>query len=840
MKKITIITFLMALFCLTTQAQSVKLNAQIKTQRLFISKDKVNLAASDFATVAVAANCDYTATADSWMTVSKMKNGNAAIFAQPNYDLTPRQGTVTFTSADGTIKRTLTVTQDGGFGSSDTPISIAKATLNPSSEFQSGEGIDKSYDGDLNTMYHSPWSRGANFPITLTYELAEPSHVDYLKYIPRSNDNSDGNGNFQEVTISYQIEGSTTWVKVGDFNFGGSSSPSTVDFGENGIDNVKYVRVVVKSGKNNYASCVEMQFCKRESGGLSDILSSTFADALCTKLKDGVTREQIEQIPTREIREAALAMLDGTYSTEFRVGEFDPYINPNTLINHLKTNFTYSWYENATGIFFKPGDVAVIFVEGVGKYGIELQVRNFGPEVFSKATYALGNGMNIVKINHRGNGYIDYFIPDLKAWKNAPKVKIHFLNGVESGYFSPHLKGHTKKDWVRLLKNCQGDCFDMRGKYVNCVFPVKNIRAKCPNEGEQLMQQYDDVVRYEQELMGLPKYNYDFPNHQTVTTCEKSSGYMHANNDNCNVPLSAVNDALGYGSNFPTWAIAHELGHVNQTRGFVWRGLMEVTNNLLAAYVQHMFNPTGFHRLENESNRFRYYRYLENNVAKGATWLPSVEGDVFATLVPLYQIMVYTRLAGVCPDAYPDFFEKLRTKGAPDGSGPQQVDYVRQLCHITQIDFVDFFKKVGLLKPIDQWVADYGGAQLTITQSMITSLEKEIAKKGYEKAPEGLIYIDAWNYPIFRDKLPLEGNTIGKGCSKSGNNVRIQHAQWKNVVGFETYTADGKLLHATNYGRGEGGTDAQYTNCMWNTDEKPAYIMAVGYDGTRIKCYEPK
>ena len=63
MKKITIITFLMALFCLTTQAQSVKLNAQIKTQRLFISKDKVNLAASDFATVAVAANCDYTATA---------------------------------------------------------------------------------------------------------------------------------------------------------------------------------------------------------------------------------------------------------------------------------------------------------------------------------------------------------------------------------------------------------------------------------------------------------------------------------------------------------------------------------------------------------------------------------------------------------------------------------------------------------------------------------------------------------------------------------------------------------------------------------------------------------
>ena len=114
MKKITIITFLMALFCLTTQAQSVKLNAQIKTQRLFISKDKVNLAASDFATVAVAANCDYTATADQdWLTIRKTANGNTALFPQTNYDLAYREGTVTFTTADGTIKRTLKVRQDG-------------------------------------------------------------------------------------------------------------------------------------------------------------------------------------------------------------------------------------------------------------------------------------------------------------------------------------------------------------------------------------------------------------------------------------------------------------------------------------------------------------------------------------------------------------------------------------------------------------------------------------------------------------------------------------------------------------------------------------------------------
>lgn len=71
MKRLTVTTFLLALLCSTMLAQSIKLDAPIKTQRLFIAKDIVNLGNSDFATVAVAANCDYTATADSWMTRSE-------------------------------------------------------------------------------------------------------------------------------------------------------------------------------------------------------------------------------------------------------------------------------------------------------------------------------------------------------------------------------------------------------------------------------------------------------------------------------------------------------------------------------------------------------------------------------------------------------------------------------------------------------------------------------------------------------------------------------------------------------------------------------------------------
>lgn len=830
MKRITITTLLFALLTVTMQAQSVKLgHPNVKTQRLFIAKNVVNLGSSDFATVAVAANCDYSVTSDEdWLTIRKMANGNAALFAQTNYNLTGREAKVTFASADETIKRTLTVTQEGyEIGDDLVPIASAKA-----SQSQSGEGIDCSFDGNLNTLYHSPYS-GTSFPVTLTYNLTKASHIDYVLYTPRQDNNT--NGNFERVTIEYQVNG--TWTKLGDFNFGGSSSPVAIDFGENGMDDITAVRFTVRSGTGGWASCAEMQFFQR--GDFMANIKALFADDLFTKLKDGVTREQIEQLPTKEFRDLALALLDGNYSTEFRIGEFGPRIPKGELANLLKTDYQYNFHENPTGINFKAGEVAIIMVEGVGADGIQLQVRNFGPkeEDFVTNRYGLRNGMNIIKMNAKGNGYIDYYTSN---WKKAPKVKIHFVNAVENGYFSPSEKGHTNADWKRLLKNAKGDCFDLHGKYVDCVFPLSNIKAKCPNDGETLMRQYDEVVRLEHELMGIHKFEYEFPNHMAVTTVFKSAGYMHAgSNDNCCVPVSVVNDALGFGNNFPTWAIAHELGHVNQMRGFSWPGLREVTNNLLAAYVQHSFDPTGFHRLENEGKRFRYYRYLDKGVRPGLTWLPSVEKDVFATLIPLYQLLVYTRFAEIQPDAYLEFFETLRKGNIPSGSGPMQVNFMKQFCHITKTNYLKFFETVGMLKEIDQHVADYTGAQLTITKSMINNLKNEIEKAGYPEAPAALHFIDVWNYPIFRDQLPLEGNTVGKGCSKSGENVRIQHSQWKNVVGFETYNAEGKLLHITNYGRGEDGTTANYTNCEWIASEKPAYIMAVGFDGTRIKCYEP-
>jgi hypothetical protein len=812
------------------QAQSVKLdNSNIKKQVLMIGRESLTLDYSDFTTVAVAANCNYTATPnDAWLTTRRMDNGNTAIFAQSNYNMASRQGTITFKSEDGTVVRKLTVTQTG-FDASDRSIPIASGTA---SNYQSGEGIERSFDGDYATLYHSNYSTQNTFPITLTYTLKEVSHVDYAVYTPRQDGNV--NGNFQEVTVSYQV--GNKWTTLATLNFEGSSAASRIPFGDNGVDDVKAVRFVVKSGTNGFASCSEMEFYTKNNF-MEDLLHTYFTDNLCTQLREGVTAQEIEQIPVAEIRNMAKAMLAGTYSTEFRIGEFTAFRPLTDLQGELKNSYLYNNHENPTGITFDEDESVIVMVEGIGEQSVALQVRNFGPTVFASSTYALQNGINVIKVSNKGNGYINYYTT---SWKTAPKVKMHFLNAKEQGYFSPKYKGHTNDDWKRLLANAKGDCLDMHGEFTDCVFPVSSFKANCPNDGEWLMAIYDSIISVERDIMGIFKYKHEFPNRQCAITVATSGGLYHASNDGFCVPVNALRDPTSR-THYDIWGAAHEYGHQNQTQGLRWIGLTEITNNIMSAYVEHKLRTDGYHRLENESNGFRYYDFFEYNVMKGGQFVPHAHNDVFCTLVPFWQLLIYTRIAGIQPDAYPELYETLRNQSALSSmsDGQHQVNFMKQWCHITKTNFLPYFKQVGMFKTVDESISDYSTRQLTITQAMLDNLEKEINAANYPEPPAAFCYIDVNNYPAFRDKAALVANTVGKGCSVSGNTVRIQHNQWKNVVGFETYKADGTLLHMTNYGHGDSAYKPTMTSVVWNTSEKPAYIMAVGYDGTRVKCYEP-
>lgn len=104
-----------------------------------------------------------------------------------NTDEQERQTEILIKQINGDLQKQVLVIQKGqtGYTGGDTddikddikvPVSGGEA-----SSFQSGSNIEKSFDGDFNTLYHSNWNNSAPdyFPITLDYFFENQESIDY-------------------------------------------------------------------------------------------------------------------------------------------------------------------------------------------------------------------------------------------------------------------------------------------------------------------------------------------------------------------------------------------------------------------------------------------------------------------------------------------------------------------------------------------------------------------------------------------------------------------------------------------------------------------------------------
>ena len=811
--------------------------------------------------------------------IKKSKGDMLTLLVEDNYSVDERVGKVTLTTADGSCSRDVVVLQGGNTSAKDLPqdnqLEIASATAN---QEQGGEGIARSYDGNINTLYHSPYS-STKFPVQLTYNLKSPSHVDYLMYTPRQSGGQ--NGNFGEVKVYCATSDNPSEFKlITQKDLEQSSSSSTIDLGENGVDQVVAVRLEVLSGYGNFASCAEMAFYTRNHE-LDGMFSPYFEDALCTRLKPGVDEAAIAKIANPYVKMLAYNVFaDPTYSeSKYRIGTFEAYETLSTLASRLKVS-SYNAYENPTGLYFEEGKPLVVFVEGIGEDPVSLKIKNFGQayegEPQSESSYSLRNGVNVITPLNRGNGYVSYYTDN---YKNAPSVKMHFALATENGYFDLE-RGDTNEDWIELLKNAKSDIIDLRTKRIQVAYPTARFKQYCPKNAVELALLSDSTIYYERDIMGLLEEK-EPKNRQFARVVW--SGFMFADG----VGAAAHDNSLSgwmTPSNFEPWGFGHELGHVNQVRpGLKWVGCGETTNNIYSAWVEHKLG-TGYHRLESERSGVEDYEglsggrfnvYLEENVRKGVSWQLADGADYhgaqynekvvknqdyagnvlsqdttvltrnfdhFVKLVPFWQLQLYCQEAGYSPNVFAKVIEALRNDDDSNMSnGMHQMRFMRLVCEATQMDFLDFFEKAGMLRPINAYIEDYGADWLKINESMIQELRNYVAEKGYKK-PEGEInYISARNWKIYRDRLPLEGAAVGEGCSEVSGRIKVMHDVWKNAVAFETYDAEGNLLRISMGGLGEDTDDGyKFTQVLWpqSSTEKAAYIMAVGWDGTRIKCYE--
>ena len=762
----------------------------------------------------------------------------------------------------------------------DKKIAIATAVA---SSYEPGCEAENAIDGNIHSIWVNSYSNAAaSWPVTLTIVLEEATHVDYVRYIPRQDMYDDGNWN--KVYISYcPTTTGSNFTSIGSYSLNESSANSDMWLTENGVT-CGQIKFTLERGYFYKVSAAEIEAYAVDYQKTDDF-AQYFTDKVFSELKPEVkSSEGIEDPTLKALVDNLLTDAEGY--RKFRVGEYEPYLSTETLMDILKSSNYYNNYENPTGIYLKTGESCLVAVDGIDtQHPVRLVIKNWVDDE-SSSSYPLRNGLNYITASTEGNLFVNYYTDD---FENAPYVKAHFINAPVQGYWDQETM--TNADWVELLKGrstSDNSILITRSKHAQLAYPVSAWLKYCPTNVDSTMTLYQQVQWAQRDMLGLERYGRQVKNRQLFFAT--TYGFMAAVNEGsyCNVnSLNAI--MVPDAKKFDFWGVGHEWGHNNQiTTGFKWSGCGETTNNIFASWGQIHFtgNPHTL-RLEDEvcgvgeySNMRggRMQTYFEEALRKGVPWQlqdgPDYYGTVptektiwgydadgnylgyvtttsrnydhFVKLAPFWQLNLWGTLAGKCPDIIPMVIESIRStrnyESYYNTNGKKQVNWMKLACDSAKIDLLPFFEKAGMLRPINSYIEDYNAGWNVISEEMIANLKAHVKEQGYPAYTEEINYINGHNYPIYRDCLKLDvPENMGDGCKVNGNKVIVQHSAIKNAVAFETYNSLGELLRITMYGLGSDDNHS-YTQVLYPTNKdktlNSAYIMAVGYDGTRIKIYE--
>lgn len=665
----------------------------------------------------------------------------------------------------------------------DKKIAVSSAYASNS---QWGEDASKSIDGNLKTLYHSSWINTV-FPVTIDYHLKNAALLDYLIYSPRT---SGMNGNFKEIEVWVSTASRPKFVKTGAYNLEGKGTPSIIHF-PGGLKSPKTVRIIVKSGvgdnSTGFASCAEMSFYEKKK---RTAIPAVFTDGSCSKLRPGVRKQDIDAIGNNFFRHIATGLFNKTYPEKFRIQEYKPYPNPETVAQENKTS-TYSLLDNPVGICVTENDEELIVLVGeTGNESISLLLIDY-KKGYSPVDFLLFEGINRLKTGTKET-YLLYIMYHTSNPAAKP-VKIHFATGTVNGYYD--IAKHTPAEGKRLLDNAKGNDFDIVGKYAHVTFPTASLKQYCPDLN-RLIQVYDSLVWLQQQFIGLYKYNRANANRMffhvdynmpvawgAYATAYRTAYPLHSMNTLCNAEIlrsSAV------------WGPAHEVGHVNQTRpGFRWGGMGEVSNNVYALYVQAAFGNRS--RLADEGDAGYGSRYEKGfTEILAAKALHSTYGDVFCKLIPFWQLELYCARVKGKTGFYADVHEQIRLLPDPVIDSDAILQFVKICCDAAKEDLTDFFQAWGLLTPVNYRgkYAGYGSGDLTLAATP-KQIEEVVRYAGqYPKPAVKVQYIHDGCIEAYRNCAKIEAGDV----EINGNRVLLNG--WKQVAVFEIYD-DNKLAFIT-------------------------------------------
>lgn len=503
----------------------------------------------------------------------------------------------------------------------------------------SSESIEKTYDGNTSTLFHSAYSGfdpkdPDQWPV-LEYYFNDKKATDLQTFtveavslVPRNEGGQ--NGRFGVIDIQAGRNGADgiEWTSINpdlyDLKF--SASTTTVKVPDAYQTDLVAMRVIVHTGDINhqsdldFASLAEIKFhapAKAIDG------SELFSDAVFSALKPGTTQAQVDAIANPLLKGIAQMMLDGKYTSEGLVSTHEAIKNPSTLSDEWNApGKLYDQYQGVTGVALTPGKY-IIAVSGIpaSKGSVELGLYYwFGHERYQvddptatdgkrevkwggeSRTYTLTNGINLIDIpvpnrpNKRVKGddmclaYVRNYDDEAVANGTGSDVTVHIMGGLVNGYIS-NAKSNAENS--RILDNAVYGCMDCVGSRTHTIWETQALKTYAPGEWVKLLNIYDQIIIWEHRVLGIEKYK-RVPSNRTMAyvnyTYYMFQGSLGPSYEYSTQSRTCSPSNLMFKDSDCIWGLSHEWGHQHQMAPyFRWTGMAEVTNNIHSAYnVVHM------------------------------------------------------------------------------------------------------------------------------------------------------------------------------------------------------------------------------------------------------------
>ncbi|HFU3984100.1 TPA: discoidin domain-containing protein [Streptococcus suis] len=166
--------------------------------------------------------------------------------------------------------------------------------------FNNGEGIDKAFDGNTSTIWHTKWQPSKqDLPATILVDMKESLTFDKLIYLPRQ---SGTNGNITHYRISAKNTETDDYSLVKEGNLPATGEKKIISFDR---QTARYLKIEVLGGSGGFGSAAEFAIAQTDySRPLRNLLVHARAHL---ELETGYTTESIQQV--REKLEASQNLL---------------------------------------------------------------------------------------------------------------------------------------------------------------------------------------------------------------------------------------------------------------------------------------------------------------------------------------------------------------------------------------------------------------------------------------------------------------------------------------------------------------------------------------------------